>query len=56
VVTDALTEHRDAVAVETLAVDVIHGEVEGPAVETTIEDGPVRISVRRADYASPARA
>ena len=56
VVTDALIEHRDTVAVETLAVDVIHGEVEGPAVATAIEGGPVRITVRRADYASPARA
>ena len=52
----ALIEHRDTVAVETLAVDVIHGEVEGPAVATAIEGGPVRITVRRADYASPARA
>ena len=56
VVTDALIEHRDTVAVETLAVDVIHGEVEGPAVATAIDGGPVRITVRRADYASPARA
>jgi isoleucyl-tRNA synthetase len=56
VVSDALTVHRDGVAGETLAVDVIHGEVEGPAVDTSIDGEPVRISVRRADYASPARA
>ncbi|MGZ8597530.1 MAG: isoleucine--tRNA ligase [Actinomycetota bacterium] len=56
VVTDALTAHRDTVAGETLAVDLIHGEVEGPAVETTIDGDTVRISVRRADYASPAGA
>ena len=56
VVTDALAVHRDTVAGETLAVDVIHGEVEGPAVDTSIDGEPVRISVRRADYASPARA
>ena len=54
--TDALTAHRDTVAGETLAVDLIHGEVEGPAVETTIDGDTVRISVRRADYASPAGA
>jgi isoleucyl-tRNA synthetase len=55
-VTEALTAHRDTVAGETLAVDVIHGEVEGLAVETEIEGEAVRISVRRAAYASPAGA
>ncbi|MDH4111260.1 MAG: isoleucine--tRNA ligase [Actinomycetota bacterium] len=55
-VSDAFARHRETVANETLAVDVIHGEVEGPAVEATIDDELVRISVRRADYASPADA
>ena len=56
VVTGALLAHRDVVAGETLAVDVIHGEVEGPASEATIEGEPVRISVRRAAFAAPADA
>ena len=53
-VSAALAAHRDTVASETLAVDLIHGEVEGPSVDTTIDGEQVRISVRRADYASPA--
>ena len=56
VVTEALSAHRDTVAGETLAVDVIHGEVEGPVVETEIDGEAVRISLRRAAYASPAGA
>ena len=56
VVGRALTAHRDEIAGETLAVDVIHGEVEGPILESRIDDETVRISVRRADYASPAGA
>jgi isoleucyl-tRNA synthetase len=52
----ALAAHRDAVARETLAVDLIHGEVEGPATDAEIEGEAVRISLRRADYASPTRA
>ena len=55
-VTGALSAHRGTVAGETLAVDVIHGEVEGPSVETEIEGEAVRISVRRAAFASPADA
>ena len=53
---EALWAHRDTVAGETLAVDVIHGEVDGPVVETEIDGDPVRISVRRAAYASPGGA
>jgi isoleucyl-tRNA synthetase len=53
---EALSAHRDTVAGETLAVDVIHGEVDGPVVETEIDGDPVRISVRRAAYASPGGA
>jgi isoleucyl-tRNA synthetase len=56
IVTGALLAHRDVVAGETLAVDVIHGEVEGPASVATIEGEPVRISVRRAAFAAPADA
>jgi isoleucyl-tRNA synthetase len=56
VVSAALAAYRDTVASETLAVDLIHGEVEGPSVDTSIEGEAVRISVRRADYASPADA
>ena len=52
----ALAAHRDAVARETLAVDLIHGEVEGPTTDAEIEGVSVRISLRRADYASPPRA
>jgi isoleucyl-tRNA synthetase len=55
-VAGALMSHHDAIAAETLAVDVIHGEVEGPSVEASIEGETVRISVRRAGYAAPARA
>jgi isoleucyl-tRNA synthetase len=55
-VAGALMSHHDAIAAETLAVDVIHGEVEGPSVEASIDGETVRISVRRAGYAAPARA
>ncbi len=55
-VSEALALHRDIVARETLAVDVLHGDVDGPATETEIDGERVRISVRRADYAAPPRA
>jgi isoleucyl-tRNA synthetase len=55
-VSGALTAHRDMVARETLAVDVLHGDADGPATETEIDGEPVRITVRRADYAAPPRA
>jgi isoleucyl-tRNA synthetase len=51
---EALATHREAIASETLAVDVIHGEVEGFEREATIEDSPVSISLRKAAFASPA--
>ena len=55
-VSEALVAHRDTIAGETLAVDVIQGEVEGTTVDSTIEGEPVRISLRKAGYASPAGA
>jgi isoleucyl-tRNA synthetase len=55
-VSQALAAHRDTVARETLAVDLIHGEVDGPTIDAEIEGEAVRISLRRADYASPPRA
>ncbi|MGH2629718.1 MAG: DUF5915 domain-containing protein, partial [Actinomycetota bacterium] len=55
-VSEALSVHRDIVARETLAVDVLHGDADGPAIDTEIEGERVRISVRRADYAAPPRA
>ena len=53
---DALDSRSLCVARETLAVDLIHGEVEGPTTDAEIEGESVRISLRRADYASPPRA
>ena len=55
-VSEALAAHRDTVAGETLAVDVILGEVDGPVTDATIDGEPVRIGLRRADFASPAPA
>jgi isoleucyl-tRNA synthetase len=55
-VTAALVDHRDTVAGETLAVDVIHGDVDGPTVELSIEGESTRISLRKAAYAAPADA
>jgi isoleucyl-tRNA synthetase len=55
-VSGALTAHRDMVVREILAVDVLHGDADGPATETEIDGEPVRITVRRADYAAPPRA
>ena len=55
-VREALRVHRDAVAGETLAIEVDEGRVEGAAVDTSIEGEAVQISLRRADPASPAGA
>ena len=40
----------------SISIDVIHGEVGGPAIEATIEGQRVRISLRRAGSAAPAGA
>ena len=39
---------------ETLAVDLIAGEVEGFRQEAAIEGEPVAVSLRKAAYASPS--
>jgi len=55
-VRDALTAQRETVAGETLAVDVVDGEIDGATTsEATVEGELVRISLRRADHAPPAR-
>ena len=53
---EALAAHREYVAGETLAVDLIAGEVEGFRQEAAIEGEPVAVSLRKAGYASPSRS
>ena len=53
---EALAAHREYVVGETLAVDLISGEVEGFRQEAAIEGEPVAVSLRRAAYASPSPA
>ena len=55
-VSEALTAHREIIAGETLAVDLIVGDVEGYLQEGAVDGEPVRVTVRRADYASPGGA
>ncbi len=49
VVREALRQHRDTIAGETLAIEVADAGVEGTAVDASIEGEPVRISLRRAE-------
>lgn len=51
---EALAAHREYVVGETLAVDLIAGEVEGFRQEAAIEGEPVAVSLRKAAYASPS--
>ena len=51
---EALAAHREYVAGETLAVDLIAGDVEGFRQEAAIEGEPVAVSLRKAGYASPS--
>jgi isoleucyl-tRNA synthetase len=53
---EALAANRDYVVGETLAVDLISGEVEGFRQEATIDGEPVAVSLRKAAYASPSPA
>ena len=53
---EALAAHREYVVGETLAVDLISGEVDGFRQEAAIEGEPVAVSLRRAAYASPSPA
>jgi isoleucyl-tRNA synthetase len=55
-VTDALAAHRDYVVGETLAVDLISGEVEGYRQDGEIDGEPVGVSLRKAAFASPSPA
>jgi isoleucyl-tRNA synthetase len=50
---EALATHREIIAGETLAVDLILGDVEGSLQEGAVDGEPVRVTVRRADYAAP---
>jgi isoleucyl-tRNA synthetase len=56
VIAEALAAHREYVVGETLAVDLIAGEVEGFREEAAIEGEPVAVSLRKAAYASPSPA
>jgi isoleucyl-tRNA synthetase len=53
---EALAAHREYVVGETLAVDLIAGEVEGFRQETVIDGQPVAVTLRKAAYASPSSA
>ena len=52
----AISAHRDAIVAETLAVDMILGEVDGYRQETVIEGEPVVITLAKAAWANPATA
>ena len=49
----AVASHRDMIAAETLAVEVIAGEIEGHQREATIDGEPVVISLQKAEWANP---
>jgi isoleucyl-tRNA synthetase len=53
-IAEALAAYRDYVVGETLAVDLIAGEVEGFRQESAIEGERVAVSLRKAAYASPS--
>jgi isoleucyl-tRNA synthetase len=53
-VTEALAAHREYIVGETLAVDLISGEVEGFRQDAAIDGEPVTVSLRKAGYASPS--
>jgi len=55
-VAEALATHREYVVGETLAVDLILGEVEGFRQVAAIDGEPVTVSLRKAGYASPSPA
>ena len=50
----AISAHRDTVVGETLAVDLILGELDGPTRAAEIDGEPVTVSVQKAAFASPA--
>ena len=50
----AIAAHRDTVVGETLAVDLILGELDGPTRAAEIDGEPVTVSVQKAAFASPA--
>ncbi|HEY5861178.1 MAG TPA: DUF5915 domain-containing protein, partial [Actinomycetota bacterium] len=56
VVGAAISAHRDVIVAETLAVDLIVGEVDGYRQEMTIADEPLVISLQRAEWANPSTA
>jgi len=53
---EALAAHREYIVGETLAVDLISGEVEGYRQDAVIDGDPVAVTLRKAAYASPSPA
>ncbi|HEY6568407.1 MAG TPA: isoleucine--tRNA ligase [Actinomycetota bacterium] len=55
-VSAAVSAHRDVIVAETLAVDLIVGEIDGDRQETTIDEEPLVITLQKAEWANPATA
>ncbi|MEO8477054.1 MAG: isoleucine--tRNA ligase [Actinomycetota bacterium] len=55
-IAEAMARHRDYIVGETLAVDLLTGEVEGSRHDASIDGDPVSVSLRKAGYASPSPA
>ncbi len=56
VASGAVTTHRDVIVAETLAVELIVGEVDGHRREATIDGEPVVITLQKAAWAKPERS